>query len=40
MIIRGVSGSDKTNETESPNRTKPKMYPTLSGSVQNRIEPI
>jgi hypothetical protein len=29
----GVSGSDKTNETESPNRTKPKKYPTLFGSV-------
>jgi hypothetical protein len=37
---KGVSGSDKTNETESPNRTKPKKYPTLFGSVWNRSEPI
>ena len=40
MRLRDVSGSDKTNETESPNRTKPKKYPTLFGSVWNRSEPI
>ena len=38
MIIRGVSGSDKTNETESPNRTKPKNVSDLVwfGSKPNR----
>lgn len=39
-LSRGVSGSDKTNEIESPNRTKTKKYPTLFGSVWNRSEPI
>jgi len=36
LATRGVS----TNETESSNRTKPKKYPTLFGSVWNRSEPI
>jgi len=36
---RGESGSDKTDETENPNRTKSKKYPTLFGLVQNRTEP-
>jgi len=32
-LIRGVSGLDKTNKTESSNRTKLKKYPSLFGSV-------
>jgi len=39
-INRGVSGSDKTDGTENPIRTKPKKYPTLFGSVQNQTKPI
>jgi len=39
-LIRGVSGLDKTNKTESSNRTKLKKYPSLFGSVWNRSKPI
>ena len=39
-VNRGVSGLDKTDETKNLNQTKPKKYPILSGSVQNRTEPI
>ena len=37
ILSRGVSGLDKTNKIESPNR---KKYPTLFGLVWNRSEPI
>jgi len=36
IMGRGASGSDKTDENESLDQTKQKMYLTLSGSVQNR----
>jgi len=34
-----ISNTNKFDETEKPNRTKPKKYPTLFGSVQNQTEP-
>jgi len=32
-LIRCISGSDKINENESSNQTKPEKYSTLFGMV-------
>ena len=38
--IRGVSGSDKSNETDDPNQFKPKKKPMFMVRIKNRTEPI